>query len=133
MCLIIELPIVLVSELLFIIKVRPDILYIFQLLLITVLAILFNAVVGLLMNLKYPKLNASNDTEIVKQSISATLSLFTGFGVFALFTIGYAYLSDIVGGSLYISLSITLLFIITLILYKLLIKKGPKLYQDLNV
>ena len=85
------------------------------------------------MNLKYPKLNASNDTEIVKQSMSATLSLFTGFGLFALISIGYAYLSDIVGGSLYISLSITLLFVITLILYKLLIKKGPKLYQDLNV
>ena len=133
MCLIIELPIVLISEFLFIIKIKPSILYIVQLLLITVLAILFNAVVGLLMNLKYPKLNASNDTEVVKQSMSSTLSLFLGFGIFALGTIGYAYLSDIVGGSLYISLYIILLFFITLILYNVLLKTGPKKYQDLNV
>ena len=133
MCLIIELPVVLISELLFIIKVRPNILYTTQLLLATVIIIVFNAVVGLLMNLKYPKLNASNDTEVVKQSMSSMLSLFAGFGVFALGTIGYAYLSDIIGGELYLSLLIILLFFITLALYTLLLKIGPKKYQDLNV
>ena len=132
MCLIIELPIVLIAEILFIIAVRPSVLYIIQLLLITILAILFNAVVGLLMNLKYPKLNASNDTEVVKQSVSSMLSLFAGFGVFALGTFGYAYLCDIIGGSLYLSLYIILLFFITLILYSVLLKIGPKRYQNLN-
>ena len=133
MCLIVELPITLISEILFIIKVKPNILFIFQLLFMTILIILFNAVVGILMNLKYPKLNASNDTEVVKQSMSATLSLFTGFGVFALYVFGFAMLADILSPSLYISLSIVLLLFITLILYKILLKNGPKAYQQLNV
>ena len=133
MCLIVELPITLISELLFIVKVKPNILFIVQLLLMTILIILFNAVVGIIMNLKYPKLNASNDTEVVKQSMSATLSLFIGFGVFALYVFGFAMLTDLISPSLYISLSIILLFFITLILYKVLLKKGPKAYQQLNV
>lgn len=133
MCLIVELPITLISEILFIIKVRPNMLFIVQLLLMTVLVIFFNAVVGIMMNLKYPKLNASNDTEIVKQSMSSTLSLFIGFGVFALAVFGFVMLEDLISVSLYISLSIVLLFFISLILYKILLKKGPKKYQDLNV
>ena len=133
MCLIIELPVILISEILFIIKVKPNILFIVQLLLMTVLAILFNAVVGLLMNLKYPKLNASNDTEVVKQSMSSTLSLFAGFGVFALGSIGYVYVGDVIGRTLYVSLFIILLFFIILILYYILLRIGPKKYQNLNV
>ena len=133
MCLIVELPITLISEFLFIIKVKPNMLFIVQLLLMTILIILFNAVVGIIMNLKYPKLNASNDTEVVKQSMSATLSLFTGFGVFALYVFGFVMLTDLISPSLYISLSIILLFFITLILYNVLLKKGPKAYQQLNV
>ena len=85
------------------------------------------------MNLKYPKLNASNDTEVVKQSMSSTLSLFAGFGVFALGSIGYVYVGDVIGRTLYVSLFIILLFFIILILYYILLRIGPKKYQNLNV
>ena len=33
------------------------------------------------MNLKYPKMNATNDTEVVKQSISSMLSVFMGMSI----------------------------------------------------
>ena len=42
------------------------------------MVIIFNSTVGLLVNLKYPKMNAESDTEIVKQSISSFISVLIG-------------------------------------------------------
>ena len=35
--------------------------------------------IGIIFNLKYPKMNANNDTEAIKQSMASMASVFTGF------------------------------------------------------
>ena len=38
----------------------------------------FSAILGLIINLKHPKLDANTDTEIVKQSMSSFIAVFSG-------------------------------------------------------
>ena len=40
-----------------------------------------SSLIGITVNLKYPKLDATNDTEVVKQSLSSMVSVFIGFGL----------------------------------------------------
>ena len=95
--------------------------------LISIILPIFVAVFGLIVNLKYPKMNASSDTEIIKQSASSMISTLSGM-VFAtiiaiLFTIE----------SKYISLIITIIIaILTLISYRVLIIYGDKRFKEIN-
>ena len=132
-CFIIELPFILLSEIIFIIKFKPSILHIIFILLLGLMLILFSACLGLIVNLKYPKLNYSNDTEVIKQSTSSMISVFTGMGVFLLSVILIIYLLDKISFNLVIILHLLLLFIITSILYIILMRVGTKEYKKLNI
>ena len=39
---------------------------------------LFSETIGIIVNLKYPKMDAENDTEVVKQSMSSGIAVFIG-------------------------------------------------------
>lgn len=132
-CFILELPIVLISELVFVIRFNMGIIYLLQLIGLSLVVILFNAVVGLIVNLKFPKLNASSDTEVVKQSMSATISLMAGFIVFLLCVLGISYFDKFISEDILMLINIILLFVISAVLYTILMKNGPKEYQKLNV
>ena len=101
MCLVIEIPFILLSELIFDIVNKPSLFYIIVSLILPLVIITLNANIGLLVNLKYPKLNASNDTEVVKQSMSSMISVFTGMMIGALSLMYFIhfskYLSIILG------------------------------------
>ena len=132
-CFIIELPFFLISELIFVFKFGMSLIYFIQIIALTFILIFISAVIGLLVNLKYPKLNASNDTEVVKQSMSSTISVFIGFGIFLLSIIAFGYLGQYIDFTVLITLHIILLAIITGALYTVLMKMGPKEYQKLNI
>lgn len=132
-CFILELPFVIISELVFVIRFNMGIVYLLQLIGLTIGMILFNAVVGLIINLKFPKLNASNDTEVVKQSMSATISVMAGFIVFLLGILGMGYFDKYINDTILPFIHVIVLFIISISLYIVLMKKGPKEYQKLNV
>ena len=132
-CYVLELPFILISDILFFIKFKPNIFYIIIISIISILIILLIALIGLIVNLKYPKMNASNDTEVVKQSMSSMLSIFIGlaYALGSIFIVVYLYK--------YIKLDILLLLhtiitsIISLVLYILLMKYGSKEYHNINV
>ena len=132
-CFIIELPFFLISELIFIFRFGMSLTYLIQIIALTFVLILISAVIGLLVNLKYPKLNASNDTEVVKQSMSSTISVFIGFGIFILSIFALGYLGQYIDINILISLHILLLAIIAGVLYTVLMRIGPKEYQKLNI
>ena len=131
-CFIIELPLVLLSILIFTIKFRVSMLYIICLILISIITIFLNAVIGLLMNLKYPKLNYTNDTEVVKQSMSSMISVFISFAIFLLSLFGIWYFRKY-NIKLIIFVHIIILSIVSIIFYIVLQKRGPEEYQRLNV
>lgn len=132
-CFVIEMPFVILSIVLFIIIFPVKIVYVLQLILLGMISVFYMGVFGLIVNLKYPKLNASSDTEVVKQSMSSMVSVFGGMVSFfaSIFVIGYFEKFTNINYSLWIHLGI--LGIISLALYFLLMKTGPSKYQKLNV
>ena len=133
MALTIELPFILISIILFIIKFTPNITYTISLILLGLIVPTLTAIIGLLVNLKYPKLNFSSDTEVVKQSLSSMISIFTGMGITIISIIGIGYFSEKYSLTTLMLIHVILLMIITFLLYKLLMKIGPKEYRKLSI
>ena len=133
MSLIIELPFILLAIILFIIKFNPSIIYSIIIILLALTSIILTGIIGLLVNLKYPKLNAPNDTEVVKQSASSMISVFTGMAIAIVSIFGIGYFADNYSLTLVIFIHVILLMLITFVLYRILMKIGPKEYRKLNI
>lgn len=132
-CFMIELPFLLFSSILFFIKFRPSLLYIILILLIDLLTIFISANIGLIVNLKYPKMNFTNDTEVVKQSMSSMISVFVGMGIFIGSILLIVFLSDYIKLDLLLVLHVLFITIVSIILYLILMKFGIKEYKNINV
>ncbi len=83
---VITLPLMILSDLIFIIRFKLSFVDTSLILAFTFIVPTFTAILGLIINLKYPKMNASSDTEVVKQSMSTMLSVFAGMAIFAIST-----------------------------------------------
>ena len=91
-------------------------------------------IVGIIINLKYPKMDAKNDTEIVKQSMSSMVAVFVGMAasimmiyiIYNSFNSG-ASVSEVVAASLVFG--VVALFLV--IIY--LVKWGVKEFNSINV
>ena len=133
-CFVIELPFLLLSDIIFIFVFKINILFSLLILGISLVIIFLNACAGLLANLKYPKMDASNDTEVVKQSMSSFVSVFAGMvvsmgSILAIFALCTANISN----EIILLLNLAILLFISLILYLKVMKKGVKRYRDINV
>ena len=82
--LIVMLPCLLVGDLMIFIKFHFDIINIILLLIASVALAFVAETMGIIINLKYPKMDAINDTEVVKQSLSSSISVFGGMGAIGL-------------------------------------------------
>ena len=78
-------------------------------------------------------MNALNDTEVVKQSMSSMISVFTSIGIFILSIIVIVFTYEKIKIEILIIIHIVILLLISLILYNILMKKGIKDYQKINV
>ena len=101
--------------------------------LLSLVIILLTACIGLIANLKYPKMNASNDTEVVKQSMSSMISVFIGMGIFVGSILIIFFLSDYMKLDLLLILHTSLITLISIILYLIIIKYGVKEYRKINI
>lgn len=132
-CFVIELPFIIFSDLVFFIIIKPNILYILLITILSFIIVFFTSCIGLIVNLKYPKMNASNDTEVVKQSMSSMISVFIGMGIFIISVLGIILLSSYIKIELLLLFHMILMFIISIILYTILNKSGVKEYKKINV
>lgn len=129
---ILSIPVIIICDIVFFIafKVRPiDVIFI---LLASAIVPTFTALIGIIMNLKYPKMDAVSDAEVVKQSMSSMFSvfigMFTGIGAIAIIIAGSKINID-----LFILLELLVFVIVNLILWKYLKKYGSKRFRDINV
>jgi len=76
--LLIMLPCILIGDMIVFITFKFDLLSIVLILVASVLLPLIAETIGIIVNLKYPRMDAKNDTEVVKQSMSSTISVFIG-------------------------------------------------------
>lgn len=91
----------------------------------------FTAIVGIMLNLKFPNLTWTNETMPIKQSMPVFLCLFGGWGISAavggLYYLLNAYLSPVV----YIGIVVAVLAVLTFILYRLMVTKGKQMFEEL--
>ncbi len=78
---IIMIPCILIGDIIIFIKFSFDWLMILLLVISSIILPITSSLIGITINLKYPKLDATNDTEIVKQSLSSMISVFVGMGL----------------------------------------------------
>ena len=89
--------------------------------------------IGILVNLRYPKLDAENSAEVVKQSTSSLVSVLIGMGLmfFNVFLIVFVLIMGVNAKLVLISFIIVFL-IIDLVLYLVLNKWGTKKFNSLE-
>lgn len=132
-CLIITTPILLIGNIILFIKFKIKIIEAILLLILSILIPLVSHFLGIIINLKYPKLDAENSTEVVKQSTSSFISVMLGM---ILFIITIVIITHIIGqiNSTILLTIITLTYIlIDTLLYLYLINKGVKDFNNLSI
>jgi len=127
---IITIPVILICDIIFFCSFKVEIIEEILILITSVIAPSIAAVFGLIINLKFPKMDASSDAEVVKQSMSSMVSVFGGMilaGVFVALTFLLAAF-----GSLGMLIEVVLLAIILLILWIILSLYGKKRYKQIE-
>ena len=79
--LLIMLPCIFIGDLIVFIKFQFNLLSMLLIIIASVLLPLISATIGIIINLKFPKMDAQNDTEVVKQSMSSAISVFIGMAL----------------------------------------------------
>jgi ABC-2 type transport system permease protein len=115
------------------IRFKFDIVSIILILIATIILPFVSEIIGIIANLKYPKLDATNDTEIVKQSMSSMISVFAGMGLTALTIIVIAKLL-IEGINRNMIMLILLVFygLLGIVLFMYLVKTCDKSFNNIN-
>ena len=118
---------------LFFIAFQVEIIDILFILAISILMPILIAIIGLFTNLKYPKMNASSDTEVVKQSMSTTIAVFSGMILGLAFAVLMVAEAQTPNTNLFVLIELIVLAIVVLALWKKLKKYGNKRFKEINV
>ncbi len=127
------LPFILLGDIIMFLNFEFSVLEMLMILLASVILSFVAEMIGIAVNLKYPKMNASSDAEVVKQSSSAMVATFIGMGL----TIVSAYLlitvmSNGVPMDLVIATGVLIYAVIFVILAIYLKKVGTKKFLEIE-
>ena len=129
------IPIMLVCDVIFFIYFDLKIIDYIFIILISIVGPIISSLLGLIINLKYPKMDASNDTEVVKQSMSSMISVFSGMiisiaigGLFIIDMLGYINIDM----NILLGLVMICLIIIMFILIFILNSYGVKKFREIE-
>lgn len=128
----ITIPAIFISDIVFLVAFRPEVFDAIAIILISIIMPTLIGIIGLLVNLKYPKMNATSDTEVVKQSTSSMVSVFGGMIIAAILIGGLIAMSSIISVNIAIIIEIVVLVIITAILYRCLQIYGDKRLKKID-
>jgi ABC-2 type transport system permease protein len=130
--LVIVYPFVFISDLLLFKYLSADILEYIIIILISIILPILIGILGLLINLKYPKLAFKSDTEVVKQSMSTMIAIYAGMAIAGVLIISSVLLMDKFNFYLIQFSLLTIISLLTILLYYLLINQGIKLFSKIN-
>ena len=128
------MPFVLISDLIFYIRFRFNIIEIILTLIASILLPFIAELIGILVNLKYPEMKADTDAEVVKQSSSSNISTMLGF--ILMMIISGALVSPVAaGGSTIIALVLAdvVFFFMVVLLLKKVKGKGTERFNKIDV
>ena len=90
--LIIVLPFILIGDLITFFSFKFSVIDILLIIAYSIVLPSLAETIGIIINIKYPRMDAENDTQVIKQSTSSTLSVFIGMLLIAL-NVAYIYIS----------------------------------------
>ncbi len=128
---IITIPVILLCNVIFFCFNKASLMDILMCLIASVLAPSISAVFGLLVNLKYPKMDATSDAEVVKQSTSSMVSVLGGMAFAGIFFVLIFVLAGI--GDLALASVDIILLVILLALWRKLRHYGEKRFREIEV
>lgn len=102
-----------------------------MLLVISVVFSFFEAVFGMMLNLKMPNLKWTNEAAVVKQETNILIALFGSWVTVILLAGLYFLIYDIIPSEIYLILSVALIAAISVIMYIWIKKKGTKIFSFL--
>lgn len=128
---IISSSILLLSSIIFIISFKIYNIDALLIILYSIIVPFFISTIGLILNFRYPKLEYANVSEVVKQSLSIIVAEIIGIGIFIIST-DYLFINIL---NIYHGFKIEIIcfFLLSLILYIILIKYGTKKYYEINL
>ena len=132
-CMVITTPVFILGLIALLIKFKFNIIEFILLVLLSIMMPLISHFIGILINLKYPKLDAESSAEVVKQSTSSLISVMIGMGLM-FFNIGLIIVCMIFEFNSIIVLSGLLLVFVLIdsLLYLILNKWGTKKFNSLE-
>lgn len=128
--LVISLPFILLDSIILGIALKISFIQWIALIIIPALYSYVFSIFGLIVNLKFPLLNWTNETVVVKQSASAMITMFSGM-IFSAVPIACLMLIEGINIELLYVCVIVVLIVVSLILQAYLNKRGRKLFVEL--
>ena len=126
----ISIPIILLCDIIIFIAFKVNIIDILFIGIASVVIPTFSALLGITINLKHPKLDASSDTEIVKQSTSSFIAVLSGTCL-GMITVGITIASGMTNLTI---LLVLLVFIVAdFILWQWIKSSGVKRFNELYI
>ena len=131
--LVITTPVMLLGDIILFIKFKVSIIEMILLIILSVLIPLVSHFIGILVNLKYPKLDYENSAEVVKQSASSFIAVMIGMILLMITVIVITNIIDKYKASLILGVAVLGYILINIILYLRLSKKGVREFNSLSV
>ncbi len=126
----ISVPAALILSTIALVLTRANAFMISAVLVFVVLFNVFYALLGLILNLKLPKLNWTTMTVAVKQSFSVLFTMLIGFAVLTALVIAYIFTYELIGG-LFIITAEVIMAVAVILLFIYLKKRGTKIFDKL--
>jgi len=114
------------------IAVKLGIFAILSILIVPLVMLIILSIISLMVNLWYPKLSFTTETEVVKQSVSVLISTFLGMVIIGAMALLYTLLFSALSIYLYIAICSALMIFIGIIFVYILKHNGRVLFSELN-
>ena len=131
--LVLTTPILLLGSIILCVKLKISIIETLLLLILSLLIPLVSHFIGLIINLKFPKLDAENSTEVVKQSTSSFIAVMIGMILLIINVIIITKIMGLISSTLILIVATVLYIFIDIILYLYLINVGVIEFNNLTI
>lgn len=131
--LVLTTPVLLLGDIILIIRFKINVIESLLLILLSIILPLVSHFIGLLINLKFPKLDAENSTQVVKQSTSSFVSVLIGIVLMMVNIFIIIKIIGLIDSTLILLLATIIYVIVDIILYLLLINIGAKEFNKLTI
>ena len=126
-------PILLIGDVILFVRFKINIIESIMLLILSILIPLVSHFIGLIVNLKYPKLDYENSTEVVKQSASSFISVMLGMILLIINIVIITNILGVISAKLMLFIFLLIYIFIDIVLYLYLVNNGVKTFNKLTV